>query len=144
MFSVLEWEKKEIVFVTAVLLILFGISFYQLKLGQMKTRDAQRKADVELVGRALTVYLEDHRILPMAVGGKIGACGYLRSQGCEWGRDAIKDEEGVVYLKKLPIDPWADRGWKYIYGTNSERTKYKICINLERKKDVQCSWYVEN
>jgi len=150
-FSVLAWRKGEIGFVLGVLVLILGVSGLQLRVGQMKTRDAQRKADVELVGRALTVYLEDHQILPAAAEGRIAACGYLRSEGCEWGRDAIADGEGVVYLKKLPIDPFDfARGWKYVYSTNKERTKYKICVNLEYKadkqfkNDIQCNWYAGN
>ena len=72
-FSILDWKKGEMVFVVAVLLVIVGISGLQLRVSQMKTRDAQRKADVELVGRALSVYLEDHKILPAADSGRIVA-----------------------------------------------------------------------
>lgn len=145
MFSVLEWEKKEIVFVAAVLLILFGISFYQLKLGQMKTRDAQRKADVELVGRALTVYLEDHQILPMANEGRIVGCGYMGGEACAWDGGPMIDNEGVVYLKKMPIDPFSYRGGKYVYEVSPDGKKFKVWAALENcRGGVQCNWYAGN
>ena len=137
-------------FVVAVLLVIVGISGLQLRVSQMKTRDAQRKADVELVGRALSVYLEDHKILPAADEGKIVGCGYLGGEVCEWGGGPMIDAEEVTYLKKLPVDPWADKGWKYVYSTNTERTRYKICISLEYKadkefkNDIQCNWYAKN
>ncbi len=150
-FSVFDWKKSEAVFVMVVLAVILTISGIQLKIGQMKTRDAQRKADVELVGRALAVYLEDHQVLPLAGAGRIVACGYLGGEVCEWGGGPIIDGEGVTYLKKLAVDPFAStRGWKYVYSVNQERTKYKLCVSLEYKadkqykKDIQCNWYVEN
>ncbi len=149
-FSILNWEKGEIIFVGVVLAMIMVISGVQLRTGEMKSRDVQRKADVEVVGRALSVYLEDHKILPAADGGRIVACGFARDASCEWGRDAIEDTDGVAYLKKLPADPWSEWGWKYVYSTNAERTKYKICISLEYKadkefkNDIQCNWYAHN
>ena len=137
-------------FVVAVLLVIVGISGLQLRVREMKTRDAQRKGDVELVGRALSVYLEDHKILPAADEGKIVGWGYLGGEVCEWGGGPMIDAEGVTYLKKLPGDPWSAKGWKYMYSTNAERTRYKICISLEYKadkefkKDIQCNWYAKN
>ena len=149
-FSVLEWKKSEVIFVGVILAVIAVISGVQLRTAEMKSRDVQRKADVEVVGRALSAYLDDHKILPAAEQGRVEACGFARSEACEWGQDAIEDIDGVLYLKKLPGEPFADRGWKYIYSTNAERTKYKICISLEYKADkefknvIQCNWYVKN
>ena len=150
MFSILEWKRGEVLFVAGVVVVILGISGVQLRVSQMKTRDAQRKADVELVGRALATYLEDHQALPQATDGQIAACGYGRREACVWGQGGIEDEDGVSYIKKLPVDPFSYKGWKYVYSVNPERTKYKLCISLEYKadkqykKDIQCNWYAEN
>lgn len=149
-FSILKWQKGEIIFVGVVLAVIVMVSGVQLRTAEMKSRDVQRKSDVEVVGRALSAYLDDHKILPAADGGRVAACGFARNEACEWGQDAIEDIDGVTYLKKLPGDPWSDKGWKYIYTTNEERTKYKICISLEYKADkefkngIQCNWYAHN
>lgn len=158
-FSILKWEKKEAVFVVGVLVVLFGISFAQLKIGEMKTRDAQRKADVELVGRALDAYKKDFEVLPAATeDGKIVACGRDGMEICEWGGGPLIDAEEVVYLRKLPTEPAAYKEWKYVYTVSPDRKRYRIYIALEYKRDaaykkgltvacgsdVQCSWYVEN
>ena len=115
----------------------------------MKTRDAQRKADVELVGRALDAFFADYKIYPLgSAQGEIKSCGYMAAQTCPWGEGPMIDIHNVTYLKKFPVDPQAYKNIKYIYTTNSERTKYKICITLEYtgdkdyKKDIQCNWYV--
>ena len=143
------FSKQELVFVSCVLLAIFGVSFFQLKISQMKTRDAQRKADVELVGRALDAYFADYKILPEASkNGEIKSCGYAAAQVCSWGEGPMIDVHNVTYLKKIPIDPQSYKNIRYIYTTVTDRTKYKICITLEYtgdkdyKKDIQCNWYV--
>jgi len=133
------------------LLSIFGVSYFQLKISQMKTRDAQRKSDVELVGRALNAYFEDYKLLPLdSARGEIISCGYKATEICPWGGGPLIDEVNVTYLKVLPIDPQAYKNGKYIYSVNPERSKYKICVTLEfkgdkdYKKDIQCNWYVQN
>lgn len=147
----MAFSKQEIVFVIYVLLSIFGVSYFQLKISQMKTRDSQRKADVELVSRALNAYFEDYKILPAAsAGGEIISCGRKALSICPWGGGPLIDAVNVTYLKTLPVDPQAYKGVKYVYSTNPERTKYKICITLEYrgdkayKKDIQCNWYAQN
>ncbi len=144
-FSLFSWKKNELVFVGVVLLVILVVSQIQLRVGQMKTRDAQRKADVELVGRALNKFYFDHQELPAAMNGKIVSCGDILDLACEWGEGWIRDQKGNVYLNKLPKDPLADAGRKYIYEVDEKRQKYKIYVTLENcRGDVQCKWYVQN
>ncbi len=144
--------KKDYLLIGGVFLLIFGISFFQLRIGQMKTRDAQRKADVEMIARALRAIKDDHKYLPEATeSGKIRSCGKNGLFVCEWSEGKIVDEQNVVYMEKLPIDPFAFKGWTYVYDGK------KIYIALENKRDkgirkglttacgneVQCNWYVE-
>lgn len=158
-FSFFTWKKSEAVFVISVILVLFGISYFQLKIGQMKARDVQRKADVELVGRALDQYLLDNKVLPPSQNGMIVACGNKGLDACPWGGGPIVDSLGVSYLKKIPQDPFTYRGYTYVYEVvDLTHNKYRISISLEYSNDiswrrdlttrcgngVQCSWYVQN
>ncbi len=145
-FSPLDWAKSEIAFVAAVLLVLGSVSFLQLRVGQEKTRDAQRHADLELVARSLDAYLGDHKILPPASSdGKIMACGNVGDKPCDWNGGPLVDSEGVVYINKLPIDPFSSKGWKYVYTVSENRLNYKIITQLEYcANHVQCNWYVAN
>lgn len=158
-FSPLAWKKPEVIFVSIILLVLLGISGAQLLVSQMRTRDAQRKADVELVARALDNYLFDHLALPPAsADGKIVACGDQGIEVCEWDSGPIKDEDDVEYIKKLPIDPFAHKGRSYIYEVDEKRQKYTLYVALEYSRDeqwrdnltkecgpsLQCNWYVKN
>lgn len=158
MFSFFEWKRSEVLFVGGILLLILLVSRAQLKIGQMKARDAQRKADVELVGRALEKYYHDYEIYPSGNDGQIVACGDLADLPCKWGKDGIHDIEGVVYLKLLPNDPLAHDEQKYIYEVDATQKKYRIYVALEYRRDVdwkqnltsgcgnglQCNWYVEN
>lgn len=144
-FSLFSWKKHELIFVGAVLVSILVISQIQLRVGQMKTRDAQRKADVELVGRALNEYYIAHKEFPPSLDGKILSCGDVVDLVCDWGKDAIRDLKGEIYLKKLPTDPLANQGHRYVYETDAKRQKYKIYVTLENcRGDVQCKWYVQN
>ncbi len=157
-FSVWKWEKKEIIFAAGVVSLIFVISVVQLKAGAMKTRDAQRKADVELVARALVRYQEDYRILPGSDNGSIVSCGREGIERCEWGEGQIVDQDNVVYLKKLPEDPKAGENRRYVYEVDRDRQSFKIYTALEYRRDsaykkgltvtcgvnIQCNWYVEN
>lgn len=158
-FNIFEWKKGEIIWVAAVVAGIITLSWRQLITGEQKTRDAQRKADVELVGRALNNYYADYQIYPPATAsGQIVSCGTYGLNACQWGEDNIVDVDGVVYLKGLPKDPQSWKGLKYVYETNKDRTKYKIYVHLEYVGDVgyrrgltqqcgdgvQCNWLTAN
>lgn len=155
-FSVFEWKREEIKFVVVVLAVLLGISYTQLIIGRMKTRDAQRRGDVLLLAKALDRYTKDHGSPPPALDGKIVACGDRGVDVCEWDGGPIKDTEGVSYINKIPVDPQAYKGRKYVYETDG--TKFKIYVAWEYSRGlevkpgltvecgsgVQCNWYAAN
>lgn len=142
-FSVFKWSKRELLYVLLVVLVIYVISVTQLRTGEMKTRDARRKDDVEQVGRALNAYASDHNGIYPAV---------------LWGtkKNNIEDSDGIVYMKSLPKDPTDDR--KYVYIVTQDKHAFKIYVALEYISDpgirkgltiecgnkVQCNWYVTN
>lgn len=150
-FSILEWKKGEIIFVLAVLSVVLSVSVVQVRIGEMKTRDAQRKADSNLIARAMANYFGDHGIYPAADNGRIVACGFEGGEVCEWGGGPIIDADGVVYLQKIPVEPFWDKGGKYVY--ESDGKSFRIYARLEREKKtdltiecgsrVQCNWYAD-
>lgn len=150
----LEWKKPELFFVMGTILVIFVISFVQLRESQMKTRDAQRKADVGLIGRALNQYLADHEVLPEEQNGMIVGCGDMGISICRPG-EQIQDDKGIVYLKSVPQDPLDYKGYRYIYERDLNGRNFRLYIALEFKRDperridltmmcgtgVQCNWY---
>ena len=159
-FNLFEWSKSEVIFVSVVLLCVFGISFYQIKIGEMKTRDLQRRTDLDLLSRALRQYKYDVGVYPLeATGsGKIYACGDKGEGTCEWNHGPLIGPDNTIYLNKLPGDPKLDFGRTYIYEANEKRNQFRIYAALENQRDkkvvkpgltkecgmrVQCNWYVE-
>jgi hypothetical protein len=157
--SIWGWKKREVLFAAVVLLITIGISAYQLKTGEMKTRDAQRKADGRLIFEALTNYYLDYGQYPSAnEAGQIIQCGYLGTQVCAWGEGPIVDVDNVAYLKKIPVDPLSGQGRTYIYQPQPDLKSARLFAALEYPQDpeikdqltkqcgtrVQCNWYVGN
>ena len=155
--AILEWRKGEKIFVGGVVAAIMIVSAGQLATSQAKTRDAQRKSDVELVARGLTSYYNDYKTYPPGTSdGKIVACGSRGLEVCEWGEGTLVDEKDVAYVKKLPKDPYWERGRTYIYDVRPDRRDYRIYVALEYKRDaqwkpdltigcgshVQCNWYV--
>lgn len=154
-FDFLKWSKGEAAFVAGVVALIFGVSFWQVRIGEMKTRDAQRKSDAILIGRAVSSYFEDHGVYPAAEEGKIVACGRDGAEVCEWGDGPIVDSDGVAYLKKIPKDPL---GYDYLYEVKDGEGGFRVYVALEYKRDrtavnnlttecgknVQCRWYVED
>jgi len=154
-----EWKKRELVFVLLVLLGVFGISFWQLKIGEMKTRDLQRRTDVDLVSRALRQYKNDAGVYPSeATGsGKILACGDKGKARCEWNEGPMTGPDNTIYLNKIPADPWSEKGRVYVYETDQKREHFRLYTALENRYDqiakpgltkecgihVQCNWYAE-
>ncbi len=158
-FSILDWKKNEAITVIGILVFIFTISFYQVKIGEAKTRDAQRKSDVETIGRALRAYYTKWEVYPPeATGsGKIAACGNKGDQACDWGSGPMIDEDGVIYLNKIARDPKGDLGYTYVYEPAADRQHFRMYIALEYWNDkagksdltrecgigVQCKWYVQ-
>lgn len=155
-----DWKKGEVLTVGVILVTILGISAFQLTIGQMKARDAQRKADVELIARALERYYADYEEYPAATeGGRLVACGERGMRACNWGSsDSIVDYDNVEYLKGLTSDPFAYKGRQYVYTADANRQGFKIYVALEFKRDkgirsnltvecgngIQCNWYVQN
>ena len=154
-FSFLDWRRNEGVFVAVVLAVILAVSMFQLRVGEMKTRDAQRKADVELVSRALERYFGDYGEYPREHEGKIKFCGDKGLAACEWGEGKMVDVDNVVYLQRVPQDPLASEGWRYVYETDGGGFKIYVGLEYGRDKDaksgltrecgngVECKWYVE-
>ncbi len=153
-----SWKRDEVLVTIGIMLTILVISLVQLRDSQMKTRDAQRKADAGIISRALAAYWADHLTLPGEKDGKIVGCGGKGVDVCEWGAGQIQDAEGIVYLKKMPIDPLADKGRTYMYERDEAGKKFRIYVAVEYRRDpevksnltigcgknVQCNWYAEN
>ncbi len=157
MFSLFEWKRKEFVATVVMILLVVGISYYQLKICEMKSRDSQRRADTELVARALNGYFKQNGIYPASKDGKIVSCGSRGTGICDWGDSQLVDSDQIVYVRAMPKDPDAQKGYSYVYEVSEDRKKFRIYARLEYKytpvvkndltvrcgKEIECNWYAD-
>lgn len=109
----------ELLVVMAILGILASIGFGQYRTSQEKARDAQRKADLDNIARALEMYYNDNQSYPSA-------------DLLSWGNPFQKEVGGstIIYMKQLPQDPG---GVDYCYF--SDGSSYRLYSILENERD---------
>ena len=103
----------ELLIVIAIIGILTAITSGQFVNAQKKARDAQRKADLGSVQRALEMYFADNNQFPEA-------------DAIVWGTDFSTDE--TAYMKLLPEDP---SGTDYCYAVSGDGMSYGLFSVLE-------------
>lgn len=123
----------EILIVIVIVGILATIGFGSFQSSQIKSRDAARKSDLKQIGSALEVYFNDHGQYPVGSGGAINGCN--GGQPCSWG-GIFSDQNGTVYMVKIPSDPQEDRSYYY---SSADGSSYQIYASLENvlDKDIQ-------
>lgn len=112
----------ELLVVMAILGILSTLAVGNFRVGQMKSRDAKRKADLGQLQRALEMYHNDKSRYPDTLDLKKDNAGLFDP-----------DNEATVYMKELPYDASGDPG--YCYRTDDADTKYQIYAMLENGED---------
>ena len=110
----------ELLVVMAILGIITTLSFGNFRVSQMKSRDAERKADLGQVQRALEMYFNDKNRYPSSLDLTQDNSGLI-------------DENETVYMKELPTDPVGNP--EYCYQTNEVGTSYQIYAKLENSQD---------
>ena len=120
----------ELLIVVAIIGILVTVGLGSYRSSQVKARDVKRKADASNISKALTMYYNDHGRFPEANNGEI--------MGTAWG-DEFSSLEGVIYMKKLPSDPFDNV--KYIYETDDDGSYYRLYTILENSNDAAYEVY---
>jgi type II secretory pathway pseudopilin PulG len=149
------FSRNEIISVSLILLIISGVTFFNLQISLRRARDVQRRADISTIHEALLAYQSDFGFFPPATAdGKILACkadnfdeivaklkdveedrfNILRQglRGCNWGEDAFRDvtdDSYPPYLEKLPADPKTGEGLTYLYL--SDMKLFQLYAHLE-------------
>jgi len=119
----------ELLVVMAILGILATVGFGQYRTSQVKARDAQRKADLGNVTRAVEMYYNDHEAYPPSVDtGIIEVDGV----GLDWGTEFSTNN--AIYMKVLPKDPSSDGQYCY----NGDGSYFYLFAALENDQDPDC------
>lgn len=136
------FTKIEFSVIVSILAVLTAVTIFNLRLSQIKARDAQRKDDLRQIAKALGAYYEDHGAYPRAeeASGKMKACGCgSGTVACDWDRDEglreFCDEKNVVYMIKVPGDPAGQPQYCYWSGTGGN--SFKLYAKLENSRDPE-------
>ncbi|PWU22820.1 hypothetical protein C5B42_05045 [Candidatus Cerribacteria bacterium 'Amazon FNV 2010 28 9'] len=128
----------ELIVVMAIMGILIAATASTFQNSRIKGKDAKRKSDLKQIQSALEAYIGDHGLYPVSTAGVITACGDGTAV-CSWG-SAFKDENGTVYMAKVPIDSDYPT-FSYEYFVSSDRKQYQLFAYLEDSNDPDLHTY---
>jgi type II secretion system protein G len=114
----------ELLVVIAITAILIGLSAVGLSGARESSRDAKRKADLELLRSGFEMYRADCGVYPAAMPS-----GSLVGSGTPAACAATN-----VYISSIPLDPL---GTAYFYSLTG--SNYQICTTLEQTPSVTCT-----
>jgi prepilin-type N-terminal cleavage/methylation domain-containing protein len=128
----------ELLIVMAIIAVLVTLAILSYRTIQMRGRDAQRKANLNQLSKALEVFYADHGFYPSWDGnGHMQSCPYTTFGTCVWGSSQFNDSS-TIYFALLPKDPISTQYYYYRNVTNSSGQKYQIFAALENPKDPNC------
>ncbi len=148
------FKKDELLKVASVLLIIIFMTLVNLRVSIRKSRDAQRKDDINSISNSLDEFFKIYGFFPnSSPDGRIIWCKadnydevlasmqknekfdmnvFIKGlRPCDWGKDGIFDiyDTQKSYLKTLPTDPKKAEGLTYFYISNTNR--YQLYAYLE-------------
>jgi len=124
----------ELLVVIAIIAILTSIGFGTYAGVQKKSRDAQRKSDLNQLTRALELFYSDFGRYPESAAN--GTIDVGKEEPLNWG-ETFEDLNGnQIYMGNLPIDSQSP-GTFYFYESNSSGSKFRVFTLLENADDLQ-------
>ncbi len=129
----------ELLVVIAILSLLATIGLGQYRTSQRKASDAQRKADLDNIARAIEMYYNDNGSYPLSTGGLVD----VGAGGLDWGDQLIKSyvTEDIIYMKSLPVDPAGNQSYCY---ESTSGVYFRIFAALENENDLDIGEYTCN
>lgn len=108
----------ELLVVISIIGVLVAVSIFGLSGARESSRDARRKADLELIKGGLEIYRADCNVYPSTLGTTVVGSG--TPAGC-----AITN----TYISAVPVDPIpASRSYRY----STTASGYEVCASLEQ------------
>lgn len=115
----------ELLVVIAIVGILSVVSLASFTRVQIKSRDAQRKSNLDAVSKALMMYYNDYGFFPDT----------FEFNNIEVGFTGANEQ---VYMRVTPEDPKKD-AWKgYVYRISLDKKSFNLFADLENRDDSQC------
>lgn len=114
----------EVLIIIATIGILFFITYKQFSLAKSKSRDVQRKSDLNEFAKIIKLYFADYKKLPSNE--------FINSI---WGKSFI-DDTGYIYANSVPSEKYGNK--QYCYQTGDDGISFKLSTELENKNDSDC------
>jgi len=115
--------KIEILIIIVVVGFLSFIAYKQFALAQAKSRDLQRRSDLNEFSKIIKSYFADYGELPSTI----------LINGI-WGKSFI--DNGYVYANSVPKEKYGDK--EYCYEIGSDGVTFKMFAEFENKNDPDC------
>lgn len=109
----------ELLVVISIIGILIALSIFGLQGARESSRDARRKADLELIRSGLEIYKSDCNIYPASLGTSLVGSGSPTT--------CATTNTYIASVPKDPIDPTRT----YLYARPTTTT-YELCASLEQ------------
>lgn len=148
------FNKEEKIAITLILSAIIVVSFGNFRISIRRARDAQRRADLGDISKALGEFHRDFGFFPPSENGKIKACKSQEFDNkieelklekelvlesyfailfpCEWGKDSLRDLTDLTYsayLETIPGDPAQEENIYYLYLSSNNH--YQLYAYLE-------------
>lgn len=127
----------ELLVVISIIGVLSALILVNFNSARERTRDIQRKTDLDQIRKALKMYYNDYGSFPANDSrGKIIGCGSGATPVvCDWGGQWSRG--GMIYMKILPKDP--KEGQSYQYFQRSSGQDFCLWATLENTADSDIS-----
>jgi len=113
----------EISIIIVVIGILGCVTYKQFTLAQAKSRDLQRRSDLNEFSKVIKLYFADYGKLPdNELINKL------------WGKQFI--DNGYMYANSVPKEKIGDK--EYCYEAGSDGVSFKMFTEFENKNDFDC------
>jgi type II secretion system protein G len=119
----------ELLIVIAIIGILAALLLSNFIGIRQRSRDAQRKADLRQIQAALEIYRSDQGEYPVTLS--FPDCG-----------DPLENEDGSVYMQKVPCDPL--NSGESVYTYDSGGVEYSLYACLENVNDLSRDFPPDN
>ena len=115
--------KLEILIIVVVIGVLGFITYQQFALAQAKSRDLQRRSDLNEFAKVIKLYFADY--------GKLPNDKLINSL---WGKSFV--DNGYIYANSVPKEKKGNK--EYCYETESDGVTFKMFAEFENKNDPDC------
>lgn len=113
----------ELLVVISIIGILIALSIFGLEGARRSSRDARRKADLELIRSGLEIYKSDCNLYPLSSTFTLTPGNPLLGSG-----NTSSCSSSNTYISQIPGDPVTTQRYSY---TSADGNSYILCASLE-------------